>query len=268
MRAYMVQPDTVWEDRSANFDGVEALVGGAWAAPGDLVVLPEMFDTGFSFNLPVTADTDGRTLAFLRRLATTHRVTVHGGRTVLGPDGRGLNRSTIIGPDGSVLAEYDKQYPFTLGPRGLTEADRFRAGDRTVTYAWSWGGASIRVACAICYDLRFPELFRAGLDTGAEMFVVPANWPDTRLFHWRTLLIARAIENQAYVLGVNRVGDDPTPLHYPGASLAVGPRGDVLGEGDDRERVVSVEIDPTEVSRWRERFPAWRDRAKIMRAVP
>lgn len=268
MRAHLVQPNTVWEDRRANFDRVLALLAGADVAPGDLVVLPEMFDTGFSFNLPRTSDGDGTTLGFVRALAVGRRVTVHGGRTVLGPDGRGLNRSTIIGPDGSVLAEYDKQYPFTLGPRGATEADRFTPGSRVVTYRWTSGAESITVGCAICYDLRFPELFRATLDAGAELFVVPANWPDTRLFHWRTLLIARAIENQAYMLGVNRVGDDPTPLHYPGASLAVGPRGDVLGEGDDRERVVSVEIDPREVSRWRERFPAVRDRAKIERAVP
>jgi predicted amidohydrolase len=91
------------------------------------------------------------------------------------------------------------------------------------------------------------------------MFVVPANWPTPRIAHWRALLIARAIENQAYVLGVNRVGKDPTPLEYPGASLAVDPQGNVLAEAGAEECVLSVDIDPGEVRSWRERFPAWRE---------
>lgn len=259
MQAHLVQPDTPWENRDASFRSVDRLLDAHPPRRFDLVVLPEMFDTGFSFNLRATADTDGRTLAFLRDRARRWGVTLHGGRTVLGPDGRGRNRSTIVGPDGAILAEYDKLHPFTLGPPGGTEADAFSPGTEVVTYPWRTPEGELRVGCAICYDLRFPEVFRAGLARGAEMFVVPANWPTSRVAHWRTLLIARAIENQAFVLGVNRVGRDPTPLEYPGASMAVDPQGTVLAEADDRECVRQVVIDPGEVRRWREKFPAWRE---------
>jgi predicted amidohydrolase len=114
------------------------------------------------------------------------------------------------------------------------------------------------VCPAICYDLRFPELFRLGLLKGAEVYALGANWPDARQAHWRALLIARAIENQAFVLGVNRTGRDPH-LNYAGGSIAVGPQGEVLGELAAEEAVLSVEIAPREVHAWREKFPAWKD---------
>lgn len=259
MQAHLVQPNTVWEDRDANFHSVRRLLDARPPARFDLVVLPEMFDTGFSFNLGATADRDSRTLGFLREEAKARGVTMHGGRTVVGTDGRGRNRSTIVGPEGDVLAEYDKIHPFTLGLPGSRESDSFAAGTAAVVYDWRTPQGTLRVGCAICYDLRFPEVLRAGLARGAEIFVIPANWPVTRVGHWRTLLIARAIENQAFVLGVNRTGEDPTPLAYPGASMAVDPQGNVLAEAGDGEIVLSVEIDPREVRRWREKFPAWRE---------
>jgi omega-amidase len=115
------------------------------------------------------------------------------------------------------------------------------------------------VVCpAVCYDLRFPELFRIGLSKGAEAFAIGANWPEARQAHWRTLLIARAIENQAFVLGVNRTGSDPA-LRYAGGTIAVGPRGEVLGELEAEEGVLSTGVDVSEMRKWREVFPAWRD---------
>lgn len=116
----------------------------------------------------------------------------------------------------------------------------------------------LMVCPAICYDLRFPELFRAGLALGAQAYALGANWPAERAHHWRALIIARAIENQAFVFAVNRVGCDPA-LEYAGGSLIVSPMGDVLAEGDDTVRVISAEISPGEVHAWREKFPAWRD---------
>jgi len=251
MRAHLIQFDIAWENKSANYAKVDAMVAKADPAPGDLVVLPEMFDTGFSFSLDSTADSDGATLAHLKALAQDRRVTVQGARTVrVEATGQAFNRATVIGPDGGVLADYSKVHPFSLG----REQERFTGGDRVVTYAWE----PLTVCPAVCYDLRFPELFRRGLLMGADAFVLGANWPGSRAHHWRALLIARAIENQAFVLGVNRVGRDPT-LAYAGGSIAVGPRGDVLGELGPEEAVLSVEIDPREVRAWREKFPAWRD---------
>lgn len=257
MQAHLVQFDIRWEDKPANRAAVEALLTSVKVNAGDLIVLPEMFDTGFSFNLDATADRDGGTLAFLIGLAERTGATVHGSRTVVGEDGHGRNMATITsgskgGAGAGLLCEYAKIHPFSLGRP--SEAERFASGDRVCTY--SWGGAT--VCPAVCYDLRFPELFRRGLLAGAEVFAVGSNWPSTREFHRRTLSIARAIENQAFVLSVNRCGRDPM-LEYPGGTLAVSPRGDVLGELGVGEGVLSVEIDLEDLRRWRSVFPAWRD---------
>lgn len=263
MLAHLVQLDIAWEDKPANFARVESLLAAAGVNAGDLVVLPELFDTGFSFNLPRTNDADGQSLQFLIGIAKKFRATIQGSRTVVGPDGRGRNRATIIDPAGGVMCEYDKVHPFTYG----RESEFFSGGDDVRTYTWMRsvgpsvaGSADERatVCPAICYDLRFPELFRRGLQMGAEVYALGANWPAARAVHRRTLSIARAIENQAYMLCVNRAGRDPH-LEYSGGSLAVGPKGDVLAEAGADECVLSVEIDLAALRAWRAEFPAWRD---------
>ncbi|MBL0928035.1 MAG: carbon-nitrogen family hydrolase [Phycisphaerales bacterium] len=256
MRVHLVQHDIAWEDRAANLRRVSELLRGAPIGAGDLVILPEMFDTGFSFAVERTADGRGETAAFLSRLAAERGATVLGGTTAPGEgaDGRARNRALAFGPGGGEIARFDKLHPFSIGG----EAERIAPGERAAVFPW----AGLTVAPAICYDLRFPEQFRAGVDIGADAFAVIANWPAARIAHWRALAIARAIENLAYVFAVNRVGRDPS-LEYPGGSLAVGPRGDVLAEAGPGERVLSVEIDAAEPRRWREKFPALRDRRPI-----
>lgn len=260
MRAHLVQTDIVWEDPQANFARVDALLASAGPAPGDLVVLPEMFDTGFSLNLAVTADQTGRTLSYLQSVAARLRVTVHGARTILGPDGRGRNCATAIAPTGQLLCEFHKMHPFTLGK----EIDFFTGGDRVETYPWlDVAGQTIAtIAPAVCYDLRFPELFRHALVAGAEIFCVGSSWPTSREGHRRALSIARAIENQAFMLSVNRCGRDPA-LEYAGGTLAISPRGEILGELGASEGVLSVEIDMADLHRWRRTFPAWKDHKLI-----
>lgn len=264
MRAHLVQMDIAWENQPANHQKVQELLADARIDPGDLVVLPEMFDTGFSFNLDRTADSGGKTLAFLCNLARLGRFSVHGSRTVVGEDGRGRNRVSAIGPDGRAVREYDKVHPFSLGTP--SEAERFAPGNEVVTYPWlDAAGNTLATVCpAICYDLRFPELFRTGMLRGAEVFAIGSNWPSTREFHRRTLSIARAIENQAFVLSVNRVGRDPQ-LEYPGGTMAISPRGEVLGQMEGGEGVLSVDIDMDDLRRWRAVFPAWRD-ARLLSA--
>jgi omega-amidase len=257
MRAHLIQLDIVWENKQANFDKVERLLSRAGPSPGDLVVLPEMFDTGFSFNLDSTADKNGETLRYLAQLSEDLGVTVHGSRTVHDCHStHAENRATVLGPTGDLLVDYAKIHPFSYGK----EQERFRGGSEVVTYQWTnpANQESIRVCPAVCYDLRFPELFRIGLAKGAEVFAIGANWPEVRAHHWRALLIARAIENQAAVLGVNRAGRDPN-VAYAGGTIAVGPRGDVLGELGPEEGVLTAEVDPPDIRSWREKFPAWRD---------
>ena len=258
MRAHLIQMDIAWEDKQANYEKAERLITRASPDPGDFILLPEMFDTGFSFNVERTSDSNVATLKFLAELARDHGVYVQGARTVLVPATSGVpnaeNRATVIDPSGKALADYAKIHPFSLGK----EHERFRGGSEVMTWKWGEGVNSLTVCPAICYDLRFPELFRIGLSKGAQAYALGASWPEARAMHWRALLIARAIENQAFVFGVNRTGKDPN-LSYVGGSIALGPRGEVLGELGPEEAVLSVVVDPDEVRRWREKFPAWRD---------
>lgn len=261
MKAHLVQMDIRWEDKDANYALVRELVRGAGVGAGDLIVLPEMFDTGFSFRLEHTADADQRTLGFLSMLAKETRTTIHGSRSTIGSDGRGRNCATIIGPDGSLVCEFEKIHPFTLGK----EVEFFSGGREVKTYAWAGEGDWKTTVCpAVCYDLRFPELFRIGLIKGAEVIAIGANWPASREFHRRTLSIARAIENQAFVLSVNRCGKDPS-LEYGGGTLAISPRGEILGELKGEQGVLSVEIDLDDLRRWRRTFPAWKDHVLVGR---
>ena len=259
--AHLIQPDIAWESANATFARVESLLAGATISPGDLILLPEMFATGFSFNVSATAAAATDTFSFLTHLCDRSGAWVQAGRTLAGPGGLGLNVMTVLEPDPQGrgprrVCEYTKIHPFG------GEAATFAPGARVDQ--WRWSAAGLNVCPAICYDLRFPELFRRGMLAGAQLFALGACWPAVRHAHWRALLIARAIENQAFVLGCNRVGADPAPplaggFAYAGGSMVVGPRGDILGELDSREGVLSVEIDADAVHTWRTQFAAWKD---------
>jgi omega-amidase len=266
-QAHLVQLDIAWEDPQENYERVRQLLDRVELNPGDLVLLPEMFDTGFSFNIEKTNDKGGSTLAFFVELASEFHVTVQGGRTIAachhcaarnvmtvlcGQPLRGCPNPSASNP--KLLTEYSKIHPFSIGK----EHEAFEAGSEIQTYTWTTPVGNLQVCPAICYDLRFPELFRLGLLKGAELFALGACWPSARQHHWRALAIARAIENQAFMLACNRTGKDPT-LEYIGGSIAISPRGEILGELGPAPAVLSVPIDVAEPRRWREKFPAWRD---------
>ncbi len=262
MKAHLLQMDIAWEDRAANHRTVERMLDDADVRGGDLIVLPELFDVGFSLDLAAAPDAEGLTLRFLLRLADDLGVTVHGGRAVRPCDcDKAFNRATITAPadasssdEGRLLCEYAKVHPFSFG----REPESYTGGDTVALYDWNSGPDTLRVCPAVCYDLRFPELFRLGAMRGAECFVIGANWPDARQPHWRALLIARAIENQAFVLGVNRTGSDPY-LSYAGGSIAVSPRGEIIGELGQQPGVLTVRLEPADARAWRETFPALND---------
>jgi predicted amidohydrolase len=149
-----------------------------------------------------------------------------------------------------VVARYNKIHPFTLGG----ESQHYAAGEDLVLTEW----AGCKVAPMICYDLRFPELFRSAVRRGAQLFTVIANWPVKREQHWVTLLQARAIENQAYVIGVNRCGTDPKHV-YSGRSMIVDPHGNILAEIGNREGMIEAAIDVAALEAWRKDFPALQD---------
>jgi predicted amidohydrolase len=210
-----------------------------------------MFSTGFSMNVNgIHEGSAAETEKFLVRLAQEFGVHVIGGLVTAAADGQGYNQAAVFSPEGRELTRYTKMQPFSLG----AETKHYHSGKEPVFFTWQ----SLMVAPFICYDLRFPELFRSAVRKGAQLFTVIANWPVARIQHWITLLQARAIENQAYVAGVNRCGTDPK-YTYNGRSAIVDPHGNILADAGDGERVISAEIDPKVVINWREDFPALRD---------
>jgi omega-amidase len=248
MRAVLVQLDIAWENKRTNFARVRELLTAEAPVPGSLLVLPEMFATGFSCDLNATRQSNPPECdEFLATLAREFDCCVIGGVVTVGNNGRARNEALAIGP-GGILARFAKIHPFRR------EQEVHAPGSEVVMF--SWGGFSI--APLVCYDLRFPESFRAAARMGVSLMVVIANWPVARIDHWITLLRARAIENQAYVIGVNRSGRDPE-LIYPGRSLVVDPHGSILVDAGDSEKVVRTELDPAVVAKWREDFPALKD---------
>ena len=249
---YLVQADCVWENKQANFDHVSALLDEEAPDAGSLIVLPEMFATGFSSNTAVTKQgADRESDAFLRNLAQKHGCCVVGGVVTENKAGRCRNEAVVFDPTGRELARYAKIQPFNLGGEGAVH----EAGTEIFVFQWS----GFKIAPLICYDLRFPELAReAVLRHGAEVLVYIVSWPIKRYQHWLTLLQARAIENLAYVVGVNRCGVDPQ-FTYPGRSIVVDPHGVIIADAGAQERVVRAVIERDVLSNWRAEFPALED---------
>jgi len=233
MRVALVEFEPEWENPAANRDRIaRAMPDGV-----DLAVFPEMAFTGFTMR----AAPDEEAEPFLRREAARARVAVVAGHVGPGP----ANRAVAVDADGNVAARYDKLHPFTFAG----EDRHYAAG--TGLPVFDLAGA--RAAMLICYDLRFPEPFREAALRGATLFLVPANWPARRVGHWHALLRARAIENQAFVVGVNRVGEDPNEP-YVSSSLAVAPDGGILHEGAG-----VVEFEPGDALALRRDFPVLDD---------
>lgn len=258
MKVAAVQHDIVWEDRAATLRHLEPLVGTAAAAGARLVVLTEMFPTGFSLEPARVAEAeDGPTTDFLLRRAEAEGVWLCGsvaiwpaGTDPTAPGARAVNRFLLAGPQGS-LAHYDKLHPFTYAG----EHDRYAPGTRRGVILEV---EDVRVAPFVCYDLRFADEFW-DLAPAVDCYVVVANWPAARRTHWQALLVARAIENQAYVVGANRVGEGDG-IAYAGDSRIVAPSGEVLAGAAEIETVLVADVDPKVVGATRDRYPFLADR--------
>lgn len=248
---HAVQLDSVWENKEANFIKARALLASSPPAPGSLIVLSEMFATGFSCQVGVTAEAEGaETERFLQSLAAEYQSCVIGGVVTASGSGKARNQALAISPSGEVLTRYTKMRPFSLGG----EAEVHERGSAPVVF--EWGG--FKIAPLICYDLRFPEPAREAVRLGAQVLIYIAAWPVKRVQHWITLLQARAIENQAYVIGVNRCGQEPQ-FSYNGRSLVVDPHGIIIADAGEREQVLHSSLDPQVMHDWRAMFPALRD---------
>lgn len=252
LKIYLVQMESEPLEKERNFEKVRALVSSAHPEPDSLIVLPEMFATGYipedidkaseSFEVP----TPGITTAFLAELARETRCTVIGGG-IRKKDRRYMNHSGIFCGEDTESAGYDKLRTFFM------EKDSISAGKDITLFKKS----DFTIATTICYDLRFPEIYRKATREGATLFTVQAAWPAKRAFHWETLLRARAIENQAFVAAVNCVSHDGT---YSGNSMIIDPYGNTVASAKTgKECVICAEIDSEIVARYRKDFPVLAD---------
>ena len=243
----LVQYDIAWERKTDNHERIERMLLDAGVSSGALVLIPELGDTGFSSNLEQICNDGGLTLAWARRMAEDHGWILEVGHAEQAPDGRGRNCATIVHPDGRI-GTYQKMHLISV-----LHEDRTYDPGRHVLIAELANG--VNLSPFICYDLRFPELFRLSQDLGANLLTVIACWPTERIDAWRQLLIARAIENQSWVLGCNRTGTDPN-LSFGGTSMVIAPDGTVLAEAGRTEEVVLKAILNIETGmEFKTRFP-------------
>ncbi|MEN3159067.1 amidohydrolase [Alkalimonas sp. NCh-2] len=241
-----VQCSLHWQDPKANR---QQLAGQIAALSGqDLIVLPEMFTTGFSMDSAAVAEpAGGESLNWLKQQAVLSGAALCGSVAVT-EQGRYYNRLYFVTPEGQYF-QYDKKHLFRMAG----EHDAYQAGTDRVIVPWR----GLRFCLQICYDLRFPVFSRNRNDYDVLIYV--ANWPAPRRLAWRTLLAARAIENQCYVIGCNRIGSDGNGVEYSGDSLLLDYLGQSLVDGADRAAVLAAELDGAALQQFKDKFPAYLD---------
>ncbi|MBK9147063.1 MAG: amidohydrolase [Flavobacteriales bacterium] len=248
LRATIVQRMLHWEDAAANRSMLAEAIAPLQGST-DLIVLPEMFTTGFSMRSAELAEAmDGPTVDWMSSQAASLDAALYGS-AIIKQDGKCFNRGLFVTPDGEVTA-YDKRHLF----RFAGETEHYAAGSERVVVSWrGW-----RILLQICFDLRFPVFSRNKGDYDAVLYV--ANWPEARRFPWSQLLIARAIENQCYVAGVNRVGMDGKGIHYSGDSVIIDPRGEAIaGVERSHEGMASAVLGWEALEDFRAKFPVARE---------
>lgn len=249
----LVQANQIWEDKPANFSNYERLLSDVKKT--DLILLPEMFNTGFSMNASALAEKmeDSVSIEWLKTISKQTQAAVFTS-LIIEENGNYYNRGVFVEPNGT-LSVYDKRKTF-----GLAGEDKvFSKGEKSVIV--NYKGWNIRLQ--ICYDLRFPEISLNQQETSSPQYDVllyVANWPERRNQHWRSLLPARAIENQCYLAAVNRVGTDNTDLRYSGDSCVIDMLGNRLEDIVNEEKAVSINLSHSDLQEWREKLPFLKDR--------
>ncbi len=250
MRISLVQTDILWENKTQNLERLRSILE-KMSKETDLVVLPEMFSTGFTMNSQALAETNkGETIRLLKEWSHNFHIALAGSFIAVEKD-KYFNRAFFITPNGEAYY-YDKRHLFRMGK----EPSAFTAGQAPspIIIYKGWN-----ICLSVCYDLRFPVWLR-NQGNKYDLLLVVASWPEARRYAWETLLAARAIENQCYVCGVNRIGNDGNGIHHSGQSVLLNARGDKLIEfNDNEENIYTFSIDIKELNNFREKFPAWKD---------
>ena len=247
----IIQTNLFWEDKGANLTHLEQKIMGIESYT-EIIVLPEMFSTGFSMQPEIHAETmDGPTIDWMRRLSETKKAIITGSLIIKEED-KFYNRLIWMLPNGE-LGYYDKRHLFAFAG----EDQHYTAGNkRLIASVKGW-----KINLQICYDLRFPVWARQtkGTESEYDVLLYVANWPEKRNHAWKTLLTARAIENQCVTIGVNRVGLDGNNNAHSGDSLIVGPLGEVLYHCAYEEDVFNITLQKEEITNARSQFPFWKD---------
>lgn len=254
-----IQSNLCWEDKEANLQMFEKKILEIQEAT-EVVVLPEMFNTGFSMNPGKLAETmQGAAVKWMKKIAAMKKIALTGS-AIIEENGHYFNRLLWILPDGQV-GFYDKRHLFAYGD----EDQHYQSGSkRLIASVKGW-----KINLLVCYDLRFPVWSRQtssmvpAQNLEYDILVYVANWPKRRIHAWKTLLQARAIENQCYVVGVNRVGEDGNKIYYSGDSMAIDPAGEILYEKKDEEDIFTITLSKSHLEEVRKKFPFWKDADKF-----
>ncbi|MBL0387288.1 carbon-nitrogen family hydrolase [Tumebacillus sp. ITR2] len=253
VRLALLQMDIAFGQPEVNRAKVRELIAEAAAGGADLVVLPELWNTGYSLtNIAEIADHDGQeTIALMSELSRLHNLNIHAGSVANLVDGKVYNSTFVFNSQGEVVGRYSKMHLFRL----MDEEKYLESGNEIGLFELD----GVPVGTMICYDLRFPELTRSLSLGGAQIVFLPAEWPHPRLNHWRHLQIARAIENQMFMVSANRVGVAGETAFF-GHSMVVDPWGEILVEGDESEQILYATVDLGIVPEIRSRIPIFEDR--------
>lgn len=249
----LIQPDIVWENKPANLLQYETIIAGIHG-PKHIVILPEMFSTGFSMAPERLAEPmDGPSVSWMADIAVKNRCILTGS-LIIEEDGKYYNRMLWVQPDGKI-GVYDKRHLFAYG----SEDKHYTPGDkRLIAQVNGW-----RINLQICYDLRFPVWAR-NQGNEYDLLLYVANWPEQRSLAWKTLLQARAIENQSYVAGVNRVGTDGKNNNYIGDSSVFGPLGEKIWQCSGEKACHTVTLEKEPLQKARSAFPFLNDADKFL----
>lgn len=248
MKLSVIQPDPEWENKAANLNKLEILISSINGI-SDLVILPEMFNTGFSMHTEALSEPpDGETYQWMKDMSLKFNCGICGSYMV-SEGGLVYNRWVFVAP-GEESSVYNKRHPFSMGG----ENKYFTPGKNRLVFSFK----GVRISPYICYDLRFPVWSRSKNDT--DLIIFAANWPAARKNVWSILLKARAIENQCYVAGSNRVGTDGMGIIYSGESMIIDPRGEIMSSADpDTEQYITSDISMVELADFRSKFPVFND---------
>jgi len=249
----IIQANLHWEDKAANLKMFEEKINSI-KEKAEVVILPEMFSTGFSMNPKQLAEKmDGPSVEWMKNVAARKKIII-AGSLIIEDGGNYYNRLVWMLPNGQ-FGYYDKRHLFAYA----TEDEHYSAGNkRLIASVKGW-----KINLLVCYDLRFPVWARQTNDDSGnpeyDLLVYVANWPERRVHAWKTLLQARAIENQCFVVGVNRVGEDGNGHRYSGESMIVDPMGEVLGTKVNEEAIITMTLDKSKLEEVRKKLPFLKD---------